>query len=298
VTPGERITLIRESARLLATRDWSDIDLVLQQFGLPIDNSSHGGEYQYVLDMIAKAPDADLRQLHSFLVGESGTPFVAQPWAEGQLKLFMSHLAIHQEFVGQVGSALGWEGVSAFVAHTSIEPSREWQAVIEACLRSCDAMVVFLHKGFHESMWCDQEVGFGLARQIPILPIVIDIMPYGFMSKFQIMGGKDKTPWLLALEITDWLVGTPSVQTAITEGIVTAFERCPSYGMTRQLTALLQRLPRFTPDQLERLLRAAESNEEILNAGVDWRPAPEVIRELVAQHGGRAPEPVDDEVPF
>jgi hypothetical protein len=247
--------------------------------------------------MIDDAPEADLRRLHSFLVGESGTPTVAQPWAQGQVKLFMSHLAVNQEFVGQVGSFVGWDGVSAFVAHTSIEPSREWQEVIEACLRSCDAMVVFLHKGFHESMWCDQEVGFGLARLIPILPVVIDVMPYGFMSKFQILNGNDKTYFQLGTAISDWLVATPSAQAAMTEGVVTAFERSGSFDRTRRLVGFLKRLPRFTPDQLKRLLDATESNDQVHHASVDWKPAPEVIRELIVQHGGRVPEPAD-EAPF
>lgn len=299
MTPGERIALITESARLLEAREWPELDLILRQFGLRTSDAGQwNSKYAYVIEMIDDAADAALRQLHTFLVGESDTTTVAQPWAQGQLKLFMSHLAVHQEFVGQVGSLLGWDGVSAFVAHTSIEPSQEWQEVIEACLRSCDAMVVFLHKGFHESMWCDQEVGFGLARLIPILPVVIDVMPYGFISKFQIMNGKDKEPWELRKAIAEWLIGTPSAQAAMTEGIVTAFERSGSYDRTRRLMWLMKRLPRFTPHQLERLLQATESNDQVKEANFDWQPVPDVIHDLIVQHGGRVPAPAEDAPPF
>ena len=155
----------------------------------------------------------------------------------------MSHLAVHQEFVGKVGLHLGFDGVSAFVAHTSIEPSKEWQEVIETSLRSCDAMAIFLHKGFHESLWCDQEVGFALARRVPVLPISFDIMPYGFISKFQLQKGTGKTPGQLADAITDWLIATPTAQAAMTEGIVTAFKRRPQLRPNPTFSLLAQTIP-------------------------------------------------------
>src|SRR5262249_42080402 len=92
-------------------------------------------------------------------------PVGPQPSRQGQFRLFMSHLAIHEEFVGAVGANLGRYGVSSFVAHVSIEPSEEWQNVIESALRSCDAMAVFLHTGFHERYWCCQEVGVRIGAE-------------------------------------------------------------------------------------------------------------------------------------
>src|SRR5664279_5195643 len=189
MTPGERIALIRESGRLLEPMEWMEIDLVLKQHNLPFTDDwggAGGDKYAYVIEMIQDADESSLRQLHTYLVGDSDeVPEEAQPWTPGYLKLFMSHLAIHQAFVGQVSNVLAGEGVSGFVAHTSIEPSREWMEVIETGLRSCDAMVVFLHEGFHESKWCDQEVGFALAKRVPVLLLAYEVMPYGFMSKFQ-----------------------------------------------------------------------------------------------------------------
>jgi hypothetical protein len=299
VTPGQRITLIKECAQLLAVREWYEIDLVLRTFDFPTDDNSHGGTLPYVIDMMEGSPDASIQALHSYLVGEDASgPADSDPWAHGQLKLFVGHLAIHQEFVGQVGNALLADGVSAFIAHTSIEPSKEWELVIESALRTCDAMAVFLHRGFHASKWCDQEVGFGLARRVPTLPIIIDETPYGFMSKYQAIKGRDLNAGQLAIKITDWLMATPTAQAAMTEGLVTALERSGTYDRTRRLIALLKTVPRFTPQQLERLSQAVQVNDQVRDASADWVPVPHVINELIARHGGRVPVPATDEPPF
>ncbi len=299
---GERITLITESARLLATREWTDLDLILRQHNMPTSDEAANSAYSYMVEMIDRADDDDLRELHSYLVGQGvDAPSEAQPWEQGRLKLFTSHLAVHQEYVGQVAYCLSSEGVSAFVAHTSIEPSQEWQSVIETALRSCDAMVVFLHEGFHESNWCDQEVGFSLARRIPVMPITIDVMPYGFMSKFQAMKAKGVASQALSRRITQWLSSTPTAQAPMTAGLVNAFADSASYDSTRRLLAMLQRMPRFTPTQLESLDTASKMNSQVKEANLNGVMVPDLVQQLIVQHGGTTQQSnsaYNDEPPF
>lgn len=311
MTPGERITLIRESGRLLEPLEWREIDLVLSQHKLPISEFSSGGagdKYGYVLEMIGEADEDALRALHTYLVGESeDVPEEAQPWTPGYLKLFMSHIAIHQTFVGQIGAHLSGDGISAFVAHTSIDPSKEWMDVIETALRTADAMVVFLHPGFHESNWCDQEVGFALAKRLPVFIVAIDnMLPYGFMGKFQALKLSGSTvPPVLASQIRDWLGKTSTAQEALVEGLVTAFEHSHSYDQTRRLFSALQSASRFTPKQLERMDEASRTNSQIVDATVSYRgpSVPSEVRALIARHGGitpsaePSPDPWDTGVP-
>jgi hypothetical protein len=294
VRPAERIALITESARLLATRDWAEMELVLRTHDIPTNGYDGDGPYPYALQMLQEAGGSELREVHSYLTGQDETtPGEPLPWEQGHLRLFMSHLAIQQEFVGAVGRTLSFEGTSAFVAHTSIEPSKEWMAVIETALRSCDAMVVFLHEGFHESLWCDQEVGFALARRVPVLILAIDQMPYGFMSKFQALKAKDQQAGQLAPQITNWLASTPTAQAAMTEGLITALGRTRSYNEIRRLLSLLESMPRFTPDQLEQLDRIAKTNQDVKDTNVGGRPAPDVVQALIVRHGW-TPPPAED----
>jgi hypothetical protein len=71
------------------------------------------------------------------------------------------------------------------VAHKDIEPTKTWEAEIEKALRTCDGLATYLTSDFSASVWTDQEVGYCLARNVAIVPIRIDVNPYGFVGKYQ-----------------------------------------------------------------------------------------------------------------
>src|SRR5690606_30030135 len=92
-------------------------------------------------------------------------------------RAFLSHVHEERVFVGAVKEILtNRYGIDAFVAHDDIHPSKTWRSTIKTALDTCDFFVAFLHPKFHESQWCDQEVGWALSRGIPILPV----HPVGF----------------------------------------------------------------------------------------------------------------------
>ena len=114
-------------------------------------------------------------------------------WRDGYQKLFMSHIATHKALVGEVAEELIDRGIHGFVAHNDISPSRSWEGEIKEALQTCDAMAAFLHEGFKESHWTDQEVGFCLARDVKIIPLRFDLDPYGFMGRYQAAPSRGKT---------------------------------------------------------------------------------------------------------
>jgi hypothetical protein len=287
MNPAERIKLITESASLLAKRTWSEIDLILGQFGMTIADQWEGDEHSYVIAMIQYSEDTSLGALHQFLTGQTDIEGVASgphPWKGDGVRLFMSHRAERQGEVGQVASKLSLYGIDAFVAHTSIEPSLEWQDVIEAALRSCKAMAVFLHHGFHDSDWCDQEVGFAMARRVPVLPLRFDLNPYGFMGKLQAEVCTDLNPYSVALNILEWIKRTPLLQDALTESLVSALEDSQGFDQTIRVLPMLEARERLEPEQLKRMGDAAESNSQVYMAY--FGEAPKRIRTLVSKHGG------------
>jgi hypothetical protein len=312
VDTSRRIYLITESARLASGMKMVDLDLILDQYGIKMlyrgryGDEDDDGLYTYAVHRLQEASDSNLEAVHAYLTRDSAdVPTGDDPgvWTPGQLRLFVSHLSAHKEFVGAVSGYLAQDGVTGFVAHTSIQPSKEWEDVIEAALRTCDAMLVLLHEGFHASKWCDQEVGFGLARKIPTLPVIIEEMPYGFMSKYQAVQGRGVNAFQLAAKISDWLVSTPTTQPAMTESLVTALERSFSYDRTRRVVTLLRLLPRFTSEQLHRLREAAHNNDQVNQANLrvnrDFIQVPELIEDLIAQHGAPVPAALaSEEAPF
>lgn len=134
------------------------------------------------------AEDHDWRKESGLLLsGER----VVQPEAEKRIwgadgyRLFLSHKASVKKEAAGLKEALGRFGVSCFVAHQDIIPTREWQTEIENALHSMDSLAALLTPDFHDSLWTDQETGFAFGRGIPIVCVKLGLDPYGFIGKFQ-----------------------------------------------------------------------------------------------------------------
>ena len=127
-------------------------------------------------------------------VFQDSTVASADFWADGQLKLFVSHLSSNKERMSAVKAELGHWGVSAFIAHEDIEPSREWMDEVEAGLETMEVLAAVVETGFKESDWCAQEVGYALGRKIDIIPLRAGLDPFGFFGKYQGIQIKGKYP--------------------------------------------------------------------------------------------------------
>ena len=101
-------------------------------------------------------------------------------WTENSMSLFISHVNTNKEVAADIKQHLEPYWISAFVAPTDIEPTKQWVGEIVHSLRNMDAMLTILSREFHSSNWTDQEVGFAVCRGILIVPLKIDIDPYGF----------------------------------------------------------------------------------------------------------------------
>jgi hypothetical protein len=106
-------------------------------------------------------------------------------WGDEGYRVFLSHKSEVKKQVGELRDNLKVFGVSAFVAHEDIKPTRAWQDEIENALHTMDAFVALMTEGFHNSDWTDQEVGFALARGVPVIAVRLGRDPYGFLGKFQ-----------------------------------------------------------------------------------------------------------------
>jgi hypothetical protein len=149
-------------------------------------------------------------------------------WADGQFKLFVSHLSSNKNRMSAVKAELGHWGVSAFIAHEDIEPSREWMDEVEAGLETMDVLVAVVEPGFKESDWCAQEVGFALGRKIDIIPLRAGLDPFGFFGKYQGIQIKGKYPKDVAMELVRLLLKKPKHRDRLLQCMPKAFSALQS----------------------------------------------------------------------
>lgn len=282
---AERATALRAIVDQLGRGDWDDANVVLEAFGFrtSFEGSFTGSLKAYVLNVVSDTDDDTLRGLHAYLT--TFTQNRADPgcWTAGRLRLFASYRDVHRREVGAVRERVALAGVETFAAHESIEVSKEWQQVIEDALRSCDAAVVFLHSGFRDSVWTDQEVGYCLDRRAPIFLAKYEDDPHGFMGKYQAADCGGLSPAQIGDLILMWLCDEPRTQAAMAEAATAALILSDSFGQTRLILDCLTRLPAFTADQLRRLENAAATNPQVARAFYGSSSAPAVVNRLVAE---------------
>jgi nucleoside 2-deoxyribosyltransferase len=89
-------------------------------------------------------------------------------WIPNRLRFFISHRDVKKVAAKQLAAQLEDMGASCFVAHDSIQPMSVWKFEIEKALKTMDAFVCFITDDYYESVWTNQEIGFALAKKIPI----------------------------------------------------------------------------------------------------------------------------------
>lgn len=107
-------------------------------------------------------------------------------WEENLFRVFVSHRDTHKTLAHELAEALRLYGICAFVAHDTIEPDSEWQIEIEKGLQTMEVMLALITDDFYESVWTQQEIGFALGRQTPVICVKAGSKdPQGFVQKKQ-----------------------------------------------------------------------------------------------------------------
>lgn len=207
-------------------------------------------------------------------------------WQDGHFRLFISHIAEHREEASELQQALRTHYISAFVAHSDIEPTHEWIDDIIAALKSAEALIALLQEGFHESRWTDQEVGIAIGVGIPVISLSYDLNPYGFIGRYQALRTGEKDVETLAEEIATILVRHPKTRRRMAEATVTRFANSNSFENAKRNMTRLEKLEYWDPSLSDRALQALEENRQINHS---WGVA-ERLTALIDERS--------DEIPF
>jgi hypothetical protein len=305
----ERLEIIDRIGRELQSRmGYAEIDTYLKAHGVDTKKPTSGvnSKWVYSKELLGNEPEElvlrianELGVPHNYVVAEPGRTLEAAFWEPFHFKLFLSHLSSFKATTGQLQAALRKFGISAFVAHVDIKPTREWQDEIEAGLHSMDALAAILMPGFKESNWTDQEVGVAVGRGVLVIPIIRGLNPYGFISKFQGLNASGKKVGDVADEMFRILVTSPKTRarmlSCLTETTLQSKAEAEALFKLRKLAATKD-LP---PAHLQKLRESAPASSVLMAA----KPLEE-LNALLSAHNieavvtKRPSTPTDDNIPF
>jgi hypothetical protein len=213
-----------------------------QRLQLPIDGAP-------IYQRIAFLPETTLIDLADYLDLDLTTD---PNWPINGLRLFVSHSAEVRGTLEQLKAEFGYLRVNFFLAHDNIQGGEEWRAALLCALKSMDALASIHSAGFTQSPWTNQEVGFALAREVPIVPILNGEVPSGFLAQIQGFSWQAGQEAQVARSIFERLNQHEALQPKLSEGLANALKHSESYPETDRIVAALLNCQRLS----ERALRA------------------------------------------
>jgi len=217
---------------------------------------------------------------------------VADFWTPSYIRLFVSHLSSTKRKVSTLKSHLSQWGISAFIAHEDIQPTREWRDEVEAGLETMDLLAAVVEHGFKESDWCTQEVGYAMGRKVDIIPLRAGLDPFGFFGKYQGIQVKGMQPKDVADEIASLLLKKPNHRNRMLQILPKSFSALNSDTKVEQLK-LLDSWCIVTDSQMKDLLEQSslsDSEKTAIQSMIDRVHAFSVSTQFEIS--------LDDEVPF
>ncbi len=195
-------------------------------------------------------------------------------WEENLLRVFISHRDKHKAVANELAKSLVPFGVTAFVAHDAIKPMKEWEHEILNGLNTMEVMLVLLTDDFHESEWTNQEVGFAVAKGIPIICVKAqNIDPKGFIGSKQALKAAYEHIVQSASEIHKSLLREIGQEGRLKGILIESFLSSPSYiAAMERLEYLTKTSDKLTEKEFARIAEGYSQNNQLYGcAGIHNR---------------------------
>ena len=228
-------------------------------------------EYVYAVHIkLADEADSDYLKAVPFSRRPNPRPEDVRLWGDGnQLRLFLSHLDEKKAEAHLLAEALEPFGVSTFVAHDTIKPMKEWQKEIYNGLMTMEAMLVLLTDGLHKSVWVNQEIGFALGSNIPIICVKAGSQdPEGFIGSIQALKTSLDDITSVAPELFRTLIEELGQKERHKEILIEAFVSSKNFFDTMDnLKRLKQVVGTLNEVDLDRIKTSYAQNDQLYKCG-------------------------------
>lgn len=243
------------------------------------------------------------------LVPSSTTTFderkIAEPssyWKVGYYKVFISHVSKYKSSASNLKLMLEPYGISAFVAHEDIKPSKEWEVEIEKALFSMNALCAILTPDFNKSSWCDQEVGYAFGKNVLTIPIDKGQLPYGMFGKIQAIKSNGKNANQIAEGVFNAIIDNDKSRIEYIHSLMNLILNSKSEELINQWISVLLRINTIERADLEYFYSHVSDivtliNEENLHA-VNNILANNNLQTIGVNQTSTISDMMDDNLPF
>jgi len=131
-----------------------------------------------------------------------------------------------------------------------------------------EIMLAFITDDFHQSVWTNQEIGYALGRNIPVISLKLEKdAPQGFISDTQALKGNLDNIEASVPSIYKLLAVKLGNQNRLQVGLIDAFVNSPDWSeTTKRFNRLEAHVTKLNEAELEKILSGFEVNDQLHNA--------------------------------
>lgn len=196
------------------------------------------------------------------------------------LRIFISYSNEQSGLAGKLKYFLEAKGFEVFIAHDDIEVSVKWREEIIKNLKRCDIFIPIISTDFKNSNWTDQETGIAVNENKYIMPLWIDIPPYGFISDIQGLKINHIEPESIAIAVFKSVVEHSRFGDEIKDFAINALLDSITFDQANTRAQSLNNFESLSKEQIYRLIEGTVSNDQIYN-GFSSRP---ILKRIVMAH--------------
>ena len=187
-------------------------------------------------------------------------------WVGKLIRIFISHQSADKVHASNLKASLSKFDIAAFVAHEDIEPTVPWQAEIKIALNTMDIFLALLTPNFRNSKWTDQEVGFAVSKNVPIIHVRDGQDPYGFIGETQSLSLSIENSDYLADEIVLILLKNNHLKPRMREALFAKLENVGGFTLSCKLMKLIETSGTVSESEICRIHNAAKANQWVRGA--------------------------------
>ena len=191
-----------------------------------------------------------LRPSASAIELKSDAPIVSNAsfWTPGHFRVFISHVTKEKGRASRLKEALAGYGMSCFVSEEDISATSSWHDEISKALKTMDCLIAIISEGFIVSRWCDQEVGFGLGRDVLCIPIKSNVPPYGLFGKYQALPAMERKMREVAEDIFKIVSTNEKTKSIYQKNLADLFLTSKTQKIALDRLTLLEKIPNLEKD--------------------------------------------------
>lgn len=254
-------------AEILAALDTASRQRLCERFKEDLNvRITRSNEYVYGVHLeCAEENNPEYQAALEFKVRPAPDPRRVEFWKPGLVRCFITHRDGHKAGAHRLGAALEEYGFSCFVAHDTVIPMREWRKEIMTGLQTMEIMVVYLTDDFHDSIWTNQEIGFALGSNKPVVCLKLGkAAPKGFVDHIQAVAGSLDQPEAAAPKLYPYLAKALNAADRLNNGLIEAFLASPTYndaiGRFDRMTLTVKQL---SDEQVVRVVEGFNANDQL-----------------------------------